>query len=946
MNKKENRKTEEFLNLRISEIKKFYKFKPVTDSFTHVFDFYELELKKANITTSSSNNTVNKINDFKYKSVFYYLWKELVSLYTETKNGKQTHTILVSQIKERDIKTQITNIFCYARPLYQNVEKIVSNLNKSNFSSMKNSIHSKYFSGEHDEYIEKVAKIMQREIKDVNPYIKDDSEYNDKIHQLLLELIPFLPTIVFILFPLDYLPVFAFSYIFYPLLRSNQFHEFYEYYTLRLSRQKKITYSQNDDTLINQIPFIHKQATNTTYDIVNKNTKLVFNIAKFILKTRKKLYTRSFEENEDDEENPSYFPFVVKNIFGTSNKKTLQCIDVHYQPSKTYQYYKKLSSLSETPLFEICLINTVNHQIESYPIHEKINVSYVDQEEEGGGRIKSSYHRYNIHTNNEEPQEGQLPKEQLLNNMLLSESMTLNLPNFNSNEYWNGNINTDKSTLKNNVNISAIKVDKPLLNNGQYTLKLRYKTELSNELAIENQEDLLFRKGYYLNMRIIRHQLSDEPLYIGIFHYGQSSEDLIEKYSILHKKKDLDDEDLIKNSDNYVILKQQRVLHKKSVSNPNDPNFDKDLNARFKQKKNQSPKMLVTIEESIGIVRDENIFDSETTLEVKDRTIDSNTITINSPLLHYLQNEYKKCIHSLSKSILIRNGLDYNPYDDDSLRILITGKVRKDEEQIEMVLSVIPLIDFIQPKMTITTHSWDDVWLKHSIEKTNQTPVFYDNHYPRFYNLVTKQVSNLKNESNEYETILLKIKKLKNPQQFGKVVNELLFYTDPLNKELKGFNIPKTFEETLDEKVTDLKISIFRTITLDTGYIGGHNVIYITPFKDTNISFSIDNNGEIQFNRPIEKGTTIDIQFSIQNSLHEIYKKNGSIDKFKITLNKIRSKISKIKVIFQPKGLDEIIYAMENEMMIINTTDDKLSDYTNENDRKYVYSITQVSNAK
>jgi hypothetical protein len=1021
--KSQGRVTPQPLDEKVAQIRAFYDFKtpsdPVPDNSTNLYDYQPIENVIIDKEEEDDEETsVNRINDYERKVSFYYLWRALIQLYIKTveentKNNKNDKKLpILNIIKERHLKTIIINLFCHTRQPFAKSQGIVDKLNSSErdlsyLDDSETSFYSRYkFSGDTRN---EVLLLISNNRPFENPYIEHCTKYNDHIHQLLVELMPLLPTVVFALFPLSYLPILAFSSIFYRLLRSNRFDEFSRYHKLRPKpKTPEIPLSsdvnEDDSRVLHQIPFIQKEfiEKKSHYTIMDQHSKLKFNIGKFIVNTRKRLYNVlgaavivNGEENskkkvpskrrQEDEQDlkPSYFPFVIKNIFATydNNSTKMLSIDVHFQQNHLFAYFQKLSChFSETttalPL-KLYLTNMKNSKILSF---EKVfQLEFVEDD-------PSFYHRYFIIGSQEDEEEvrntvmSNGDTHIQVNNNILQEDMELNSKSFKGNDYWKSNIKmiTPSSRMHLGIKVPLIKdmfmkVTQSIHSNGIERYRIHILHHLPHRETV-NSEEVLFKKGYFTSYDINSQTLTDKTEFIGIFHHKETTAELLETYLQNHQKGPgktssiKESEKLKKQEDFYVVMKpsQSRVSSKMIIHGVVHAELGKE---NIKKLHKPDDKVIVTIEETIGIINQiDNMMDTETTIEVKERSLEKNVIRIHSPILHHLRNEYKRCIHSLSKSILVLDGEDYNPYDSSSLRVLITGSVKdNDGKKVNIVLSVIPLYDFVKPTMTITSHALGGNWLWAVLNEPNtQTqPVFYATHFPYIRTLFDK-----KTRKDEYNTVMLKqtlpVDAKSEWKQFGNIVDtdyseggkqqrRKLFCVAPFNEQSspnKGFYVKKTFKDTLNQEVQDLQMTVFLEIIVDTGSVVGHNVIKIIPFIDRRIDFFQSSN-KIQLNRLIEKGKSIEIEFVINPSMKnsKIYKDNGMIDKFVVHVRKLLHSIKAFKILYTPK-LDKVVYDGDNENLTLQTTDNKLSMYNNveeeqeeeqeEDSNDVVYSVLQI----
>lgn len=880
------RSRRDHLEEKVNDINRFYR-RQFKKSFKSYFDVQpsssSIILEDLNIGGGEEeNDNLNSINDMdQRKSTYYYLW---TLLYDHVKKKKKDDHFIV----ERDIKTMIVNMFLLSRPLISKIDSNLDHIKLNDFSSLNDTLYS---------HVNNVNVIRETLIGGggggenyQNPYIDDAHEYNDKVHLLLIELIPLLPTLMFIVFPLDYLPIFAFSLVFHSLLRSNRFSELSHYYGGGgggdgHTNEKNEGDEEEDDetTLINVLPYITNEGDSDIIDTHSPHIK--FNIGQFVVNTRKRLLyhrTTSLFTHQS-----SYFPFIINNVNTSFSKgeRSIACIDAHFQPNRLFLCYQKLSqqhTSTTTMKLNMYLVNEENDDIVStkLPLIKKFEQeayyeNYYDTKLQMSRALKAA-------TDLAEYME-------MDSNVAASAKMMKTIPppppppRYNS-DYWRSSLIIKGAEDYKPRKTTRFTPLQDLTNVHQYSLRF------------ENENE-----GYYVNVTLGKSHFSDKTKYIGIYHNGKN------------------DADILKLNEN--AFGERNPNHHKT----ND-GFLRTMDRKFH-----------SFEEEIGIKEDLTLQDTHTTIEIlKTYAWTSSykmcSLRIHCPFLAHLQTEYKRCIASLKKSILLRDNKEYDPYSDESIRILVQGKISNGRD---IYIAVIPLIDFTNPTMTIDVHAFNYKNPAYRNADGREGGILSQDEELDFHDLL----NNIFERRRNYNTIMFN-QTINNEEgefalpkdtSYGRIKH--VFYNRPI--KYQGFYIEplrgadKTasekvglFDELTKKAVTDLKLVVFRAMKVGTGEIKG-NAIKIHPYLSTTISF--DNStkaSEIMLVNSITRNSSIMLNFIIIDKKHDIYIENGMIDKFSITIKTLRETITEIRFIYGPT-IDDVQY--DGSILLINTTDQKLS---------------------
>jgi hypothetical protein len=842
------------LEAKLDDINRFYRFKPREETYFTSNPSINIKIRistKEEEREEGGDVEYDSINDLNQrKASYYHLWR-LLSI-VASKEDENRFLI------ERDLKTTIVNLFLSSRPLYSKIEENMSQIRNNEFSSLNDTIHAQFEGVESLRVdIMKRSKAFMTNGEYENPYVEDAHKYNDSIHTLLMELMPFLPTMMFIFFPLDYMPIFAFSLVFRSLLHSN-------YYTELAYRHYNEEGGDDDDMeydLTNYVPYIAKEGRK--HDIIDDHSpQIKLNISQFVVDTRKRRRSPSLQ--------PSYFPFIINNVNTTfsSKKRTLESIDVHFQPNILYKCYQKLSkraAYQSTPL-NMYLVNAVNGE----RVSAKVPVKKQLQDE--------AY--YEIYCDQNATNADHANRERIASSEVAEYmSMRENYKNPYNNDHWK----------------DAWKID-----NAQKSLSTEHKFVPLQSLTDNIKYHLRFKSeenNYYTSVALQKNQFSDKTLYIGIFHRPNkgSRDDMLTAHLIAFKGSG-------------PKLRDEQIARKESVAHNNAL-----MSAHF--------------EEEIGIKQDLTIVDPITTVTYLAKFklplgYKRCSVRIHSPLLHYIRGEYARCIASVNKSIVHHNGEDYDPYDDNSLRILVKGKIGDGREA---YLAIIPLIDFVSPTMTIHSHSVNRTKVEDAIVNVEKEPVEKSKqHELRYYNLIAPWFRKKEVGDEDYDVIMYNQTDSKTGRLMG------VFHSTRLNTQGFYMNKPKDkdagyttgiFEEL--DTVTDLKLVVFGHMNVDTGEYGYSSTIKITPSRTMKVQFTRLSSQTVMLEKTIEAKKSIELEFVVTNKKDALYPQNGMVDKFSIPIKPLRGDVATIDFIYDSTR-DDIEYGPQRSLTI-KTTDKRLS---------------------
>jgi hypothetical protein len=857
---------------------------------------------------------------------FHHLWLNLAKSF----HSKRT---IVTTIKERDIKTLIIQQYFFHRPSY---EKVKGKLDMKNDAMPQrfrkeyaDTLYMNYYGNDMDARGD-IADLLDNESWR-NPYLHGNHAYNDDIHQILVQLMPLLPTILFLLFPLEYLPIFAFTLLLPSLMYSNHFSEatVHEMTLNPSTTQKEYQIRDKEDYfVVNQIPFMEISMKAATTAAVEK-TEERLNIAGLILNERKyHLYRYPFQE---DTYQPALIPFKINQTLSRAyynTKRRLTHIDVVFEKNPLEFSQKYLLKTAHTS------INDVQVYMAQRDDHSIVSSQRSEKSTQLGHK---QIIRYTFIKTLPVP-----PKD--INTVLMDNEGSLTI------DHWKGNIRLPsvpsgkEFALEKEVRVlTAIK---PLYTHpsDKYVLYFWY-------------------KGVHTRFNVNVPFFSDTTKYITIFPQPMEISDYINKHAVtitnerpekdkvstkghqklFNEEKKHKDDDVTVNQEYYGTIRKDG-----SEQGAIFPGISKNTGGKEGTDPSTTPAFRVlSIEETIGIVRDVDIHDENTVIDLHEISEDRTILQIHSPLLFHLHGEYRKCQASRLKSILSK--LDHNPYGEYGLKVMVICTA----SQKDIVLSIIPLDSFNHELMTITTNAIgfkpiEDIEGSNFGSLKRKFLMASPTASPQYKNFI--RVKGLFNDDDDDDD---DEKDVKSGQY------KVIFSNQPLSptganfmKESPFGRVKNTFYTTLFDgqfskrvredklsiaSISDIRIVITGKITVKPFTYDGNARIQIFPLLKTIIVHFRQEGIRIRLlDTRLKKGNTLTIAFIVDDMDASEYIENGLIDKFELRFTNIQYDVSAIEIIYHKNPSKPIVYTQNKSigpiqstlyMMRIHTTDNKLASY-------------------